>query len=50
MKLTERKLKKMIKEEKRRRFARGVGAAAGTITSLLAVALLFGREFTGKDR
>lgn len=42
--MTERKMKKMIKRDRRRRRARGIGALAGTLTSFAVIALLFGGE------
>lgn len=42
--MTERKMKKMIKRDRRRRRAQGIGALAGTLTSFAIIGLLYGGE------
>lgn len=42
--MTQKQLNKLIKKEKKRKFARGVGAAAGTLSSLLVLGLMFGKD------
>lgn len=42
--MTDKKMKKIIKRDRRRRRAQGIGALAGTLTSFAVIALLFGGE------
>lgn len=42
--MTDRKMKKMIKRDRRRRRAQGIGALAGTLTSFAIIGLLYGGE------
>ena len=42
--MTEKTLKKLIKKEKRRKAARGIGALAGTATAFAILGLLYGED------
>ena len=42
--MTDRKMKKMIKRDRRRRRAQGIGALAGALTSFAIIGLLYGGE------
>ena len=42
--MTEKKMKKIMKKERRRRTARGIGAFAGTATAFAVLGLLYGGE------
>ena len=42
--MTEKKMKKIIKRDRRRKRAQGIGALAGTLTSFAIIGLLYGGE------
>ena len=43
-KMTERKMKRIMKKNRQRRAARGIGAFAGTATAFAILGLLYGGE------
>lgn len=47
--MNDKKLKKIIKRDKRRRRAQGIGALTGTITSLLVLRFIFGPIIKNSD-
>ncbi len=47
--MNQKKLDKIIKRDKRRRRAQGIGFITGTITSLLTLYLMFGSK-SSKDK
>lgn len=42
--MTDKKMKKIIKRDKRRRRAQGIGALAGTLTSFAIIGLVYGDQ------
>ena len=42
--MTEKKMKKLMKREKRRKRARGLGAFAGTATAFAILGMLYGED------
>ena len=44
MKMNEKKMKKLMKKEMRRKRARGIGAFAGTATAFAILGLLYGED------
>lgn len=42
--MTEKKMKKLMKMEKRRKRARGIGALAGTATAFAILGMLYGED------
>ena len=42
--MTEKKMKKLMKREKRRKRARGIGAFAGTATAFAILGMLYGED------
>lgn len=42
--MNEKKMKKLMKREKRRKRARGIGAFAGTATAFAILGLLYGED------
>ena len=42
--MTEKKMKKILKRDKRRRRAQGIGALAGTLTSFAIIGLVCGDQ------
>ena len=42
--MTEKKMKKLMKREKRRKRARGIGAFAGTATAFAILGTLYGED------
>jgi hypothetical protein len=48
--MTQKRMEKIIKRDKRRKVAQGIGALFGTITSLLGIMLVFGKDLKGKDK
>ena len=42
--MTEKKMKKLMKKERRRKTARGIGAFAGTATAFAILGLLYGDD------
>ena len=42
--MTEKKMKRMIKKERKRKTARGIGAFAGTATAFAILGLLYGKD------